>query len=189
MAFGATPKQWAEWLRAPLEHAAARGNFDLVQRLLEAGADGGAGWRGCRGRTLLDAAALGGNEDVMTALLQAGCVPDIGVVSVSSRRSALHVSLVCGHEAAARGLILAGANLNYRDPTDRYYPLHVAVAGGHKDLVRDLLIGGASPSLLGVDGLAPLHMAARLGHDEIVTTLLGTPVTQKTLSQARSFRR
>lgn len=86
MSYGATPERWAEWLRAPLEHAAARGNFDLVQRLLKAGANGGAGWRGCRGRTLLDAAALGGNEHVVTALLQAGCVPDVPVVSVSSGR-------------------------------------------------------------------------------------------------------
>lgn len=60
---GATPEQWAEWLRAPLEHAAVGGNYDLVDRF-RAGANGSAGWRGCRARTLLDAAALGGNGDV-----------------------------------------------------------------------------------------------------------------------------
>lgn len=65
------------------------------------------------------AAALGGNEDVVTALLQAGCVPDVPVVSVSSRRSALHLPVVCGHEAAARRLILAGADVDYRDPADK----------------------------------------------------------------------
>lgn len=45
----ATPKQWAEWLRAPLEHAAGTGNADLVDRLLKAGVDGSAEWKGCNG--------------------------------------------------------------------------------------------------------------------------------------------
>ncbi|CAM9943714.1 unnamed protein product, partial [Hapterophycus canaliculatus] len=62
---GATPRQWAEWLRAPLEHAAARGEKDLAQCLLKAGANGGAGWKGCDDRTLLQAAAEGGNKETV----------------------------------------------------------------------------------------------------------------------------
>ena len=42
VSYGATPEQWAEWLRVPLEHAVARGNLDLVNTLLQAGADGSA---------------------------------------------------------------------------------------------------------------------------------------------------
>ena len=61
---GTTPEQWAEWLRAPLEHAAAQANYKLVEKLLKAGANGKAGWRGCLGRTVLDAAAEGGSEKV-----------------------------------------------------------------------------------------------------------------------------
>ncbi|CAN0202973.1 unnamed protein product [Ectocarpus sp. 4 AP-2014] len=50
----ATPEQWSEWLRAPLEDAAATANHDeLVRKLLRAGANGGAGWRGCHDNTLL----------------------------------------------------------------------------------------------------------------------------------------
>ncbi|CAN0579808.1 unnamed protein product [Ectocarpus sp. 12 AP-2014] len=124
LSFCATPEQWAEWLRDPLEHAAARGNVGLVERMLEAGTDGGAGWRGCRGRTMLDAAALGGNADVVTKLLGSGCAPDVKVVSVSSRRSALHLAVVCGHEAAARTLMIAGADMHRVDPGDTYmYPV------------------------------------------------------------------
>lgn len=179
LSYGATPEQWAEWLRAPLEHAAARGNFDLVDRLLRAGANGSAGWRGCRGRTLLDAAALGGNGDVVSALLRAGCGPDVNVVSVSPRRSALHVSAVCGHEAAARKLMLAGAEVNHEDATDKCGPLHVAAAGGHQDLVSDLLIGGACPNARDVYGRTPLHVAATAGHGKIVSMLLGTASVDK----------
>lgn len=77
VAYGATPEQWEEWLRVPLEHAASRGNLDLVNVLLGAGANGSAGWRGCRGRTLLDAAAVGGNGEVVSALIRAGAEPDV----------------------------------------------------------------------------------------------------------------
>ena len=173
VSYGATSEQWAEWLRAPLEHAAARGNFDLVNKLLQAGANGGAGWRGCRGRTLLDAAALGGNPDVVAALLRAGCRPDANVVSVSSKRSALHLAVVCGHGEVARKLILAGANVKYTDPADKCSPLHAAAAGGHHDTVTDLLISGASPRVGdAVDGRKPLHVAAAMGHAKVASVLL-----------------
>ena len=173
LSFGATPEQWAEWLRPPLEHAATRGNLDLVTRLLKAGAHGGAGWRGCRGRTLLDAAALGGNPDVVAALLQAGCRPDAKVVSVTSKRSALHVAVVCGEKEVARKLILAGANVKYIDPADQCSPLHVAAAGAHDDIVTDLLISGASPHVGdAVLGRKPLHVAAAMGHAKVASVLL-----------------
>ncbi len=172
LSYGATPEQWAEWLRAPLEHAAARGNLDLVLRLLKAGANGSAGWRGCRGRTLLDAAALGGNPEVLSALLRAGCRPDVKVVSASSRRSALHTSVVCGHTAVARKLILAGANVKYRDPADQCGPLQAAAAGAHNDLVSDLLLRGASTRARNAYGRSPLHTAARLGHAKVLSVLL-----------------
>ncbi|CAM9757000.1 unnamed protein product, partial [Ectocarpus fasciculatus] len=177
LSFAATPEQWAEWLRAPLEHAAARGNVGLVERLLEAGADGGPGWRGCRGRTMLDAAALGGNADVVIKLLESGCVPDVNVVSVSSRRSALHLAVVCGHEAAARTLMIAGADIRRVDPGDQCVPFHVAVEGGHNDLVGNLLIGGACPNSRTRFGRTPLHVAAELGNNRVVSTLLGNTST------------
>ncbi|CAM9898886.1 unnamed protein product, partial [Ectocarpus sp. 8 AP-2014] len=61
----ATSAQWEEWLRAPLEHAVAEGDKDLALALLKAGANGGAGWKGCDDRTLLQAAAEGGDEEVV----------------------------------------------------------------------------------------------------------------------------
>eukprot|EP00903_Cladosiphon_okamuranus_P006808 g6636.t1 len=199
LSFGATPEQWAEWLRAPLEHAATRGNLDLVTKLLKAGANGGAGWRGCRGRTMLDAAALGGNPDVVAALLKAGCRPDAKVVSVSSKRSALHLAVVCGHTEAARKLILAGANVKYTDPADQCSPLHAAAAGGHEDTVTDLLISGASPHnghlsaarlllAAGADvhqcdecAVSALHYAAGEGYVGVVEAILehGGDVTKR----------
>ena len=169
----ATLEQWAEWLRVPLEHAVARGNLDLVKTLLEAGADGSAGWRGCRGRTLLDAAAVGGNPVVVTALLEAGAQPDVNVVSISSKRSSLYAATVSGHEEVARRLILAGADVKFEDPLDQCTVLHKACCCGHEQLVNDLLIRGAAPnSVFGPGGSTPLHQAAGAGQCGAVSALL-----------------
>lgn len=119
------------------------GNFGLVDKLLKAGANGSAGWRGCQGRTLLDASALGGNGRVMSALLRAGCGPDMNVISADSGRSALYQSIVGGHGTAARTLVLVGADVHSEDPIDRRFLLHAAVSVGQDDLVGDLLVGGA----------------------------------------------
>ncbi len=174
---GATPEQWAEWLRVPLEHAAAAGNHDLFTKLVEAGANCGAGWAGCGGRTLLDAAALGGNEDITSTALKMGSRSDVNVLATSSKRSALYTAVVGGHEAAARKLILAGADANYVDPLDGYPALVPAVCSGSAILVNDLLLAGAHSGLLCRDResgevFSPLQIAAAAGRDEVVSTLL-----------------
>eukprot|EP00903_Cladosiphon_okamuranus_P014825 g13730.t1 len=172
VSYGATPRKWAAWLRVPLEHAAARGNLDLVNTLLQGGADGRAGWRGCRGRTLLHAAAVGGNPGVVTALLRAGAQPDVNVVSMSPKRSALFVATVCGHEEVARLLIQAGADVSFRDAIERGSVLHEACCG-HEQLVKDLLVAGADPnSDFGPRGSTPIHQAAGAGHCGIISALL-----------------
>eukprot|EP00752_Nemacystus_decipiens_P014375 g12786.t1 len=172
VSYGASSKQWAEWLRVPLEHGAARGDLDLVNTLLQAGADGSAGWRGCRGRTLLDAAAVGGNPDVVMALLGAGAQPDVNVVSLSPKRSALYVATICGHEEVARRLIQAGADVRFEDPVDQCSILHEAACDGRGQLVNDLLIAGADPNAFAKVYGMPLHQAASMGHDGVVSSLL-----------------
>ncbi|CAN0492137.1 unnamed protein product [Ectocarpus sp. 12 AP-2014] len=172
VSYSATPQQWKEWLLVPLEHAATRGNLNLVNSLLEAGADGSAGWKGCRGRTLIDAAALGGSEPVVSALLRAGAQPDVNVVSVSSKRSALYTATVCGHEDAARRLVAAGADVNFKDPVEQISVLHEAIGGGHTQLVIDLLLVGSDLHTQDEYGGTPLHVAAVRGLDRIVSTLL-----------------
>ena len=68
VARGSTHEQWTEWLRVPLEHAAAAGNVELFNDLLSAGANASAGWSGgCGGRSLLGAAARGGSVEVCKA--------------------------------------------------------------------------------------------------------------------------
>ena len=172
---GQALEEWAGWLRVPLEHAAARGNLELVDALLGAGGDGAAGWRGCRGRTLLDAAALGGDANVVSAFVGAGAGPDVNVVSVSSKRSALYTATYCGHEAAARRLIQAGADVNFHDPMDQCSVLFRAVEGGLEQLVLDLLFHGAvvdAPLGKESEGYSVVHIAAYFGLDRALSALL-----------------
>ena len=183
VAAGATPEQWAEWLRVPLEHAAATGNHGLFASLEKAGAKCSASWAGCAGRTLLDAAALGGNEDVMSAVLQNSSRSAANVLDTSSKRSALYTAVVGGHEAAARKLILAGADANYVDPNDGYPPIVAAVCSGSGVMVTHLLMAGASPSEYEETGpreyarealerrFTLWQIAATNGYDEVVSAL------------------
>lgn len=108
----ATPEQWAEWLRAPLEHAARSADEDLVGKLLKAGANGSAGWRGCAGKNLLHAGVEGGNEIVVMALIRSGGAEDLNAGEFRRGRTPLHLASHDGKAAVAKALILAGADVN-----------------------------------------------------------------------------
>ncbi|CBN80099.1 ankyrin repeat protein [Ectocarpus siliculosus] len=167
----AASAQWSEWLRAPLEHAVAEGDNDLALALLKAGADGSAGWEGCGDRTLLQAAAEGGNEEVVLTLLDNGGVEELDVVSGDNERTALHRALAGGHTEAARVLMLAGADVGLLDVKGRS-ALHYAIEGRHLQLAGDALLGGADPKAMDADGNTPLHFAAAHDDDKFVGTLL-----------------
>ena len=175
----ATPEQWREWLRTPLEHAAAKGNTDLFTRLLDAGADGSAGYRGCHGRTLLIAAVQGKSDGMVRRLLKAGAKPDVNVLfrgdgtydEYTCCGSALHGAASLGVEAVSRVLLHAGADPNFRDSEIRS-PLHVAAAHGRHGVAAVLLLKGADPSVKDDMDVTPLHLAAEGGHSLCVSELL-----------------
>lgn len=167
----ATPRQWGEWLRAPLEHAAEKGNYDLVEKLLKAGANGSAGWKDCHGKTLLDAAAVGGDERVLKILLFSGGQPDINLKTTTNKRTALHRAALGGHEAVARLLVLAGADVNALD-SDGNSPLFFTSHHGSQRAVNNLLSFGANPNMRSVGGFTPLYAASHVGNEHVVRALL-----------------
>ncbi|CAM9942695.1 unnamed protein product [Pylaiella littoralis] len=104
----------------------------LFTRLIDAGGDASAGWRGRHGRTLLGAAAYGKNEKMVLALLKAGTADDVDVVFNGAKGElALHVAASQGAKAAAIALIRGGANPNRRDGK-RQSPLHFAAHAGQR---------------------------------------------------------
>ncbi|CAM9452242.1 unnamed protein product [Ectocarpus sp. 12 AP-2014] len=167
----ATPEQWAEWLRAPLEHAAATGNRDLVDKLLGAGANGGAGWRGCHGKTLLHAAAEGGNVHVITRFSTALAGGDMNAKTRDTGHSPLDLAVIGGKRAAAEALIMAGVCVNTLNATNDG-PLHLAIKGGHARIAKDLLLSGANPIQAGSNDDFPINLAAGHGLDEVVLALV-----------------
>ncbi|CAN0254807.1 unnamed protein product [Ectocarpus sp. 4 AP-2014] len=122
----ATSRQCAEWLRAPLQHAAGTANQDLAEKLLKSGVDGSVGWRGFDDKTCLHAAAEGGNEEVVTALIRASAGRDIEATTPGTAGNPLHVAAATGKEAAAQVLMFAGADVNAVDRKNNT-PLHTAI--------------------------------------------------------------
>lgn len=173
VAFDASDEQWRDWLRLPLELAAARGNLDLVNKLLNAGAKGATGPLCAKNRTLLAVAVSGGNEEVVETLVRAGYRQD---VNTSNGEPPLILAARLRHEAVGRSLILAGADVDAQYPRS-VVAMHVAAANGCRHLVNDLLLRG-SLQCVNRSGRYPLHVAAFNGHAEVIKALLagGVPV-------------
>lgn len=68
---------------------------------------------------------------MVSALVAAGAQPDVNVVSASSERSALYAATKGGHEAGARQLIVAGADVTFflGPCRRRQRPRHVVLSG------------------------------------------------------------
>lgn len=168
---GATASQWEEWIRIPLEYAAASGELQLVNALLSAGAELKAGWEGKYGRTLLMAAVDGGEPEVVKALLTAGASRDIHFRSGSFFWSPLHVAAFHGNRPVAKLLMQAGAKVKSKDRAGDT-PLHIAASKGHMQMVSDLLAHGASMKAKNNNGNTALHHAAEHNRCEIVSLLI-----------------
>ena len=171
MSKGATEAQWAGWLRAPLEHALAKGDTSLVMSLMKAGADPRAGWKGCGGRTLLGAAAEGGSHEAVSAILEAGGLEELNTVFGTQKMTALHQAIAGGHTDAARALMLAGADVGLLDGCGRSV-LHYSVEGGHLQLAGNAFLAGADLGAKDSTHATPLHLAAAHDDQAFVTTLL-----------------
>ena len=101
-------------------------------------------------------------------------------------RRQLWLATLNGNEAAARDLIVRGADVNCREPGSGSTPLVVAAEMGHDAIVRALLDAGADTDLAANDGATPLHIAADSGHDAIVRALLDAGADKTMLFHGRT---
>ena len=128
-----------------LHWAARNRDIALVQVLVEAGADVGAGTR-IGHYTSLHMAAEAGAGEVVEALLGAGADPSVPIQGAGGARP-LHFAAASGNELAVRALVAAGADVDATEEAWGQTPLIFAVSKGRTEAARALLEAGADPSM------------------------------------------
>lgn len=181
----------------PLHRAADRGQAELVQFMIEQGADPNASRHGTtpawqaasrghaevlgilleagvdpnvpvrRGNLLLNEAADSRSLDAVAVLLEAGARVDS---ADADGRTALHAASQRDAHRAAELLLSAGAPLDLGDRFG-YTPLHLGFLRGHTAAVA-LMEAGAPVNARAGSGVTPLHLAALHGSADGVEALL-----------------
>lgn len=175
----ATPEQWKETLRAPLQHARACGRLDIVAALLRAGAEGGgaaiptppAAWPQpppMQRSELYIAARAGDGSKAWKLMLQGA---DVNAWDPIEGMCVLQAAVYGNHVQIVNGLLARGADPNTRCIWDRTV-LHVAALGGRNAIVKALLANGGDKDALCDFGETPLTKASHLGRTQVAETLM-----------------
>ncbi|XP_027043650.1 ankyrin-3-like [Pocillopora damicornis] len=160
---------------APIHYAARYDHEEIVQLLIEGGAD-------------LD--IFSGSESKFTTPLQIAArfnspatarllvLNGVDVAKQSSYgQQALHYAARRGNLKVVQVLLREGkAEVNAKD-NENSTPLHAASQEGKLDVVEILLQYGADPSLSDNDGYTAVHLAAKDGYDDVLEKLLSTAKT------------
>jgi ankyrin repeat protein len=164
----------------PLHCAAYRGNDEMVDFLLENGADGNAITN--NGSTALHLATERGNRKSMKLLLSRHVN-----VQVANEKGATGLQVAVGttaDEATVPLLVKNKVDVNIRNIRTGDTALHLAVEWKRPRIILFLLDKGATIDMTNEDGFTPLQLAAKLDNCEAVALLLqrGAQVEARSLS-------
>ena len=151
-----------------LNCALQRGHADVVEVLIDAGAD--IETKDDMGRSPLHWSCYSGALDVVKMLVEAGA----GVRGIDSKGyTCLIFAAANGHTETVRYLAgLKDVDLNHSGNNGRT-ALHVALqGGGHADVMQLLVDAGADIEAKDIQGATPLHFACMGGELDIVQKLL-----------------
>jgi ankyrin repeat protein len=152
----------------PLWLAAEQGSAEIVEALLQTGADANA-TRGRSGETALMLAARAGHVEVLQRLLAYSA--DVNVTDDVRQQTALMWAAAESHALAARLLVEAGAQLEARSSTG-LTALMFAIRAGDVATTRVLLDVGADLSVQAPDGTTALSLAIINAHWDVAALLL-----------------
>lgn len=162
-------EEWALWLKAPLVHAANRGDEDLTAALLDAGADHTQ--LDSQGVSLLGVASREGHAGVISVI--ATRYPEaLNQTEASSGYGALHHAAKHGKTGSIDALVEAGANVELKDGKE-CTALHVAAATPDCEAaVEALLRHGADKEEEQESAFTPLLVALEQGNEAAATVLI-----------------
>jgi ankyrin repeat protein len=150
-----------------LDFAVSSGNVDMVQLLIELGADANA--QTAYPLSPLFNASYKGDSEIVALLLNAGAVVNApgyeGMPPIAG-------AIARGHTEIVALLLDRGANLDFVDERTGRNLLHLAVLSGSLDIVDQLVTRGAPLDDTDNDGRTPLYYSARYGHRSVYDRLL-----------------
>jgi ankyrin repeat protein len=168
----------------PLMLAVYKGNQDIVQALISAGADV---------NTALILSIKQGKTKLQTALIHLGADLDYAIKNCLEKQLAfssmiinkmLLISSKEGYLSAVDTLLKLGANIDTTDISGKT-PLILASIGNHTSLVSALIVAGASPHMVTQHGNTALKLAVENEHIDTVKALLtasGRGINKKDIS-------
>lgn len=146
------------------QHAEA-GNAEAVQAELQAGAN--VNQKDGDGRSVLYIASLGGKNDVVRVLLDAGANPNLPA-GRKGNDTPLHAAAKYGHWKTVEILVENGATVDIRNKA-RQTPLHYAAWNGRLLTVKTLLKAGASSQAVDYWGNGCLYYNHGIWHQRFTS--------------------
>lgn len=150
-----------------LVEAAVSGDVELVQQLVDAGADPDAA--GLDAVTPLAWTVVARSLEGFEALLAVGADP---TRPIDGGQTVVHLAAMSIDPGFLHTLIALGTDVDVADPTTGETPLMAAMRSDCEPQVRRLLEAGADPDLADADGDRPLHVAGLIKKPSFVLALL-----------------